>query len=553
MSWHSLVFEANSIQAWVFGSGRLRHIVGGSRIISGLTSELLDAVLDGLGLEPERDVQFSRRAGGAFYAFSRQPEALAQLAECWPVFVERYAPGLSFSMGAGEGDSAMAAFSSARADLQQQGQRPWPSLPQATPLMERAPRTGRAAVARRGKDLLDAVSLSQAKAEQHARSQKAEGIDPGAVLAGLLDLHPDVWPRDMEPDVDREGVFPYRVDAQGNPSSRYVALIHADGNGLGQVLRLLHDQDTDSETYLKRMRDFSDALDAATWAAAVTACREHLLSDPDTWEDFETLPARPVILGGDDLTFIVRADLALPFTRSFLKAFEKETAKRLSACGVPGLKSGLTACAGLAYLRSNQPFYMGVELAESLCAHAKQQVRAEVGNAPMFSALSFYRCTDSVLSRFGDLLEGSLSVFDGDGTQYRLTMETWALDDSSEALPPLDALVGLLTWLNEPHIARGPGRQLLGLMGLSPDLARTRYRRWLEIVKKRGEVSGRRYDQELAGLLGQCAGQRHLHPELPFIQRSGSIYGTPLGDALALKALDCQSGNAGPARTQEVC
>ena len=98
MSWHCLLFEANSIQSWVFGSGRLRHIVGGSRIISGLTSELLDSVLEGLALNPQRDVQFSRRAGGAFYAFSQQPEALARLAECWPLFVERYAPGLSFSM-----------------------------------------------------------------------------------------------------------------------------------------------------------------------------------------------------------------------------------------------------------------------------------------------------------------------------------------------------------------------------------------------------------------------------------------------------------------------
>lgn len=541
MSWHSLVFEANSIQAWVFGSGRLRHIVGGSRIISGLTSELLDVVLDRLGLQPERDVVFSRRAGGAFYAFSRQPEALNQLAECWPVFVERYAPGLSFSLGAGEGESAMEAFAAARVDLQQRGQRPWPSLPQATPLMERAPRTGSAAVARHRKDVLGAVSLAQAKAEEHARSQTTESIDPGARLAGHLDLGPEVWPRDMEVDETREGVFPYRTDAQGNPTSRYVALVHADGNGLGQVLQALHQQPADSEAYLQRFRDFSEALDAATWAAAETACREHLLSDPETWEDFETLPARPVILGGDDLTFIVRADLALPFTRSFLEAFERETASRLSACGVAGLEQGLTACAGLAYLRSNQPFYMGVELAESLCDHAKQQVREKTKGGPMVSALAFHRCTDSVLARYGDLLSGSLTLGD-DRQQYRLTMETWGLDAEASSLPPLDALIGLLRWLNQPQIARGPGRQLLGLMGLSPSVARQRYRRWLEIVRKRGQMAGRPYDQELTNLLSQCAGGGHLHPELPFVERSGTLYATPLGDALALKALSCQSG-----------
>lgn len=545
MSWHCLLFEANSIQSWVFGSGRLRHIVGGSRIISGLTAELLDSVLHGLGMEAERDVRFSRRAGGAFYAFSQKPDALADLAKCWPLFVERYAPGLSFSMGTGEAETAMGAFSSARADLQQQGQRPWPSLPQATPLMERAPRTGRAAVARHRKDILDAVSLAQARAEEHARSQTTEGIDPGARLSGQLGLGGAAWPRDMEADGDRAGVFPYRTDAQGNPSSRYVALVHADGNGLGQVLRALHAQPADCETYLKRFRDFSDALDAATWAAAETACRAHLLHDPDTWEDFDTLPARPVILGGDDLTFIVRADLALPFTRSFLKAFERETASRLSALGIPGLAQGLTACAGLAYLRSNQPFYMGVELAESLCAHAKQQVRAAVSDGPMVSALAFHRCTDSVLARYGDLLGDSLSVGADETAQYRLTMETWCLNAEDSPLPPLDALVGLLRWLNDPHIARGPGRQLLGLMGLSPDLARQRYRRWLEIVQKRGEANGRPYERELNDLLRRCAGQRALHPDLPFVQCSETLYATPLGDALALKALACHSGADG--------
>ena len=163
----------------------------------------------------------------------------------------------------------------------------------------------------------------------------------------------------------------------------------------------------------------------------------------------------------------------------------------------------------------------------------------------MISALAFYRCTDSVVNRYEDLLQENLSVFDRDGTQYRLTMETWALDNSVGSLPPLDALTGLLRWLNEPHIARGPGRQLLGLMGLSPDLARQRYQRWLEIVEKRAEMTGRNDHQELADLLGRCAGQRPLHPELPFIQYSETLYATPLGDAMALKALACQSGGVG--------
>ncbi|MDT8438125.1 MAG: hypothetical protein RQ729_03815 [Wenzhouxiangellaceae bacterium] len=544
MSWHCLVFEANSIQSWVFGSGRLRHIVGGSRLVSGLTDELLDSVLAGLGLEAGRDMLFPRRGGGAFYAFSEDAEAIERLAQCWPLFVARYAPGLGFSLGRGEGDGPRAAFVAARAALQRTGKRPWPVLPQATPVMERAPRTGRPAVARHRKDVLDETSRAQERAEAIARANAHEDIEPGMRLARRLERGTNIWPRDMEPDESPTGsdaAFPFRRDEQGALASRYVALVHADGNGLGQVLQQLQAVGSDGAEYLSLFRRFSDALDQATLEAAARACQAHLINDPDTC-DFETLPARPIILGGDDLTFLVRADLALPFTRSFLEAFEQETASRLKTLGVAGLERGLTACAGLAYLRANQPFHMGVQLAESLCAHAKAQVRQGVNGGPMVSALALHRCTDSLIEDYEQLLHSSLTIADHAGAQsYRLTMEAWALHSGDAGLPPLDALVGLLAWLNHKQIARGPGRQLLGLMGLSPGLARVRYRRWLEILEKRDGQSGSRLAEEFSGLLKAAACGARVLEDLPFVERQERLFATPLGDAMALKSLLCRS------------
>ena len=57
-----------------------------------------------------------------------------------------------------------------------------------------------------------------------------------------------------------------------------------------------------------------------------------------------------VILGGDDLTAIVRADLALDFTAAFLRAFAQSTGPliaELRAAGVAGLPDRLSACAGV--------------------------------------------------------------------------------------------------------------------------------------------------------------------------------------------------------------
>ena len=41
-------------------------------------------------------------------------------------------------------------------------------------------------------------------------------------------------------------------------------------------------------------------------------------------------PIRPIILGGDDLTVIIRADLAIPFTECFLREFEQNTKELFS-------------------------------------------------------------------------------------------------------------------------------------------------------------------------------------------------------------------------------
>jgi hypothetical protein len=43
------------------------------------------------------------------------------------------------------------------------------------------------------------------------------------------------------------------------------------------------------------------------------------------------LPFRPIVLGGDDLTIIVKSEFALNFTEEFLKAFEQETEQNMKA------------------------------------------------------------------------------------------------------------------------------------------------------------------------------------------------------------------------------
>jgi len=550
MTWHCYQFEVNSIQRWIFGSGKLRAIVGGSKLVSGITDELLERTLDALPDEAGDRIEFARQAGGVFTALSEDETALAELRRVWPLMVTRYTPGLSFGIGYGCGDTVKAAMDAARADIGARGALPQAELPAATPVMERSRLTGRAAVRIEDKEPADAITAAQLAAEQRGRDG-AGSKDIGTRLAEKLGLAPDCWPRDMEPrENEGESSFPFLRDEpqdgddkeKGTIINRYVALVHADGNGLGQLMRELKFSGG-QEGIDERLR-FSKALEDATFEACLHACRQVLL--PYRTED-DRLPARPILLGGDDLSFIVRADLALHFTKVFLEAFEKETKQRLS--GFNGISDeGLTACAGIAYLRSNQPFYMGMELAEALCDHAKKQVREQIlywhhqsddpdgPMPPMFSALCQHRCTDSLISDWEALLKGSLTIsnLNDKGKPFRLSMETWALHWGNEyGFPPIDALFDLLEFFEESAIARGPARKLVGLVGTEPTLVAQKYRRWREMLgkaEKDGMLEARFRELIKVGV------ETDTHADGPFLDWI-THWATPIPEVLALKAM----------------
>lgn len=134
----------------------------------------------------------------------------------------------------------------------------------------------------------------------------------------------------------------------------FIAVIHADGNSLGQKLMKL----PDGPEFGQRWKAFSQELDAATAAAAKRA-----------YESSADKKFRPIILGGDDLTVVCSADSAIDFTRSYLEAFREETGKR-------DVLGELTACAGIAFIKDSYPFHFGLELAEQLCKAAKKRAKA---------------------------------------------------------------------------------------------------------------------------------------------------------------------------------
>lgn len=490
---HAYLFEAKSIQSYIFATNKLKEIIGGSELIENLTEKngLLFNVLDALKLtygdSDTVDIRLSRCGGAAFYAFSENSDAIQKLASLWPLVFRQYAPDMEFIHAKAEAAKSIEAFQKAHKCLMTDRNRPNAKLPQASVYALRFPRTGEPAsqALRMGgkSELIDSVT---------ARKRQ---FDEGAALIQrvMAESGSENWPVNLTPEEDEQGRnFPFEGD------SRLIGLVHADGNGFGQLLmnlkKVVDDENSEvitNENYIAVFRDISESIKAVTEAATKHAVAEVL--EPNRVSGL--YPARPIVLGGDDLTMIVRADLALPFTTAFLNAFETESSKQFDALRGKhqGLKDilpeKLTACAGIVYAKSSQPFSALHDLAEGLCKYAKSIAKQDdnqqqdiYGKKQVPSSLSFYRVTSTLLDGFDDIRTQELTA--GNTT---LSRGCYTLDEKHQHIPKLSDLLELQRFLSKSEISQGALRQVLGLLHQSPQQAQNRYRRWREVMQERDE------------------------------------------------------------------
>lgn len=184
----------------------------------------------------------------------------------------------------------------------------------------------------------------------------------------------------------------------------WIAVIHADGNGLGNILQ----NRVEELSTNKEFKDFSLSIESATKTAVQRAFDNVVVNDKNEFEVKNQnnkkyrYPIRPIVLGGDDLTVIIRADLALAFTEAFLTEFEKASKDEFSKLKTKGI-DGLTACAGIAFIKESYPLHYGLNLAEELCKDAKKSSRTE-------SSLAFYKVQESFVEDFDTLKEKTLKT-----------------------------------------------------------------------------------------------------------------------------------------------
>ena len=189
----------------------------------------------------------------------------------------------------------------------------------------------------------------------------------------------------------------------------WIAIIHADGNGIGQIFmdfaKHCGGKDGSARDYLDKMRRFSCALDMCTESAfgrALEKMGDRLGGEKKS--EKISLPVLPLVIGGDDLTVICDGQYAVRMTRDFLEFFEEETSKIDHLDGIipeiaeKAFGAGrLGICAGIAIVKPHFPFHSAYKLAVSLLDSAKSVKTKVLSNKTPFptSALDYHVLYDS--------------------------------------------------------------------------------------------------------------------------------------------------------------
>lgn len=255
----------------------------------------------------------------------------------------------------------------------------------------------------------------------------------------------------------------------------WIAIIHADGNGLGQIVQAIG-------TEADKFKVFSQDLDAATKQAAQEAFKSLKM-------DNGIIPIRPIVLSGDDHTLICRADLAIPYIHEFIRLFEKYTEEKLhdKLGGVftdGSLK--LSACAGIAFIKSSYPFYYGYQLAEELCGKAKKDTKEKFGfnegKLPP-SCIMFHKVQDSFVTNYDDIVKRELTPYKEYSLKFgpyyinKVAEDRWTVTDLIQYSFALtsDRLAGVKTGL----------RRWLSAVAVDPGNAKQRMERLKSNVKQK--------------------------------------------------------------------
>ncbi len=369
---HWVLIETGGNQRYIFSSNRLRHVVGASQLVHEVGTVWVAEAVERCGLP--RDTVVMSASGKALLLVSSATAGRVVVRDVTTRAL-REAPGLRVTgvVGPAFDPTDDGAHELARAD---------------TYALHRRVRAARPDPLQR--DRIFPWHRLCRDSGQPAAGEEVYGDEPpvpaSAAVLARSQARDRAWTR-LRRELGERGatIMPAHLDDLRHDG--WVAVVHADGNGIGGLFRGFVEHVKRAEgtarvsldTHARYQRAVAGELDAATWQAVretVTALIDQQLG-LDQRLDSHELRGRllPVVVGGDDVTLVCDAALAVPFVRSFADAFARHTARQPTLSAITAAATGqphLTASAGIAVVKPHHPFATAYDLAEALTVSAKR-------------------------------------------------------------------------------------------------------------------------------------------------------------------------------------
>jgi hypothetical protein len=401
------MIESPAIQSYITSTAKLREMIGGSQIISELTADFFDNIIQEMNLEechkPNTGNKWylviQRAAATIRIVFPDKAIAKALLKR-YSLAVKKSYPGIQilgavveFAWDFSSYESLHKAGQNATRKIgKKRVQQPANTGLSLLPFCQVAPLDAKPGIRVNSKEEL----LSQAS---DTRDRFATAGNNNLTRQFNEDLKKAIQKEHgTEKEIKLNWALDYDQMFRERRTHSYLGILHMDGNDLGKIIenKLDLQQKTSNCNVLQEMRNFSENLDKWNRSAFQQALNRVVLLDlqhDSTLPDEYVIPVRPLVIGGDDLTVAIRADLALTFAAVYAdeitRASKNENENEI-----------ITVGAGMVICNHHYPFARAYSLVEELTSSAKEYSKK---NRDIISGIDFLVLTSEMEDRLSTI------------------------------------------------------------------------------------------------------------------------------------------------------
>jgi len=371
---YAVLLDTVSIQGYIFSTNNLKENIGASRIVENIYDSHLKEVIKKLFavsnddyynaweenpkkkaiLEDSSHFEIGYIGGGNALLFFKEEKMAKEFIKRWSMRLLIHCPGLISACAMGKID--FNDFSKSLKKLfKQLAENKSSFVPQTVirrhGITAECPNTGYSAE-------LWCEKLPEEKYVSSVSNAKIMGAEEAnKKLQGILQDYGLADKYTFTDEIDKLG--------QTKKEDSHIAIVHIDGNDMGKRFQ--------SQNDLLGLRRLSSSVRKAalnTFIEMLKGVVENIENGKLEKEGIELqkekrktiLPLRPIVIGGDDITFVSEGRLGIWLAKIFLEEFQRQDVSD----GEP-----LTACAGVAITKTKYPFYRGYKLSEDLTRSAK--------------------------------------------------------------------------------------------------------------------------------------------------------------------------------------